>query len=125
VVGRIRVEPALDSPRCQLERLATHCGLDGLEIDALDRFGPDQRFDLSDDFRLEARFEPPFSASILEAFSLASSSASAQCSHASQNASTCFRNFWPASIWTRASIACPSERYLDRVVPPAPRVRVK
>jgi len=104
-VGRIGVEPTLDRMRRCLKRLTTRRDLNGFEIDALDCSRPDQRFDLADDLCLERRFEPPFSVSILEAASLASSSASAQRSHASQNASTCLRNFWPVSIWRRARAA--------------------
>jgi len=125
VVGRIGVEPTLDRSRRYLKYLATRRDFNGFEIDAIDSCRPDQRFDLTDDFRLERRFEPPFSTSIGEVALLAPSSASAQHSQASQNASTCLRNFWPASIWARASSACSLERYLDRVVPPAPRVRLK
>ena len=60
MVGRIGVEPAFDGARRHLECPTTCRRLDGLEVDAVDCSGTNQRFDLGDDFRLERRFEPPF-----------------------------------------------------------------
>jgi hypothetical protein len=84
VVARIGVEPALDSSRCHLKRLATRSGLNGLEVQSLERTVAYERFNLRRDFRVKGLFEPPFWAASWEAACAASSCASPHDSQASQ-----------------------------------------
>jgi hypothetical protein len=98
VIRSVRVEPALDGASGHVQGLAARRGLDGLEVEAVNRPRADQRFDFGGDFTGERFFEPPFLAtSVSEAAWAASSSASDHRSHACQYASMSLRNCWPAS----------------------------
>ena len=98
MVRGIGVEPALDGPSGYVQGLAARRGLDGLEVQAVNRSRADQRFDFGGDFAGERFFELPFlAASVSEAAWAASSSSSDHRSHACQYASTSLRNCWPAS----------------------------
>ncbi len=82
LVGRVGVQPLFERPRGDVEGLPPHGHLERLEID--DGARAYERLDLLGDRRLEGRREPPFSAASCAAVPGTSSSASAQCSQASQ-----------------------------------------
>ena len=75
VVRGIGVEPALDGPSGNVQGLAAHRGLDGLEVQAVTHPRADQRFDFGGDFAGERFFEPPFLAASVSAAAWGASSA--------------------------------------------------
>ena len=60
VVGMVGIEALCDGPRRDRERPPPGGGLDGLEVQLIDRAWSDQRFDLGDDFRRERGGERRF-----------------------------------------------------------------
>lgn len=84
MVSVVGVEPLLNGTGCDRKSPAPCRRFDGLEIQPIRRTRSYQRFDFTDDFDLECFFEPPFLAASFEVAWGACSSASAQCSQASQ-----------------------------------------
>jgi len=87
--------------------MARRC-FDGLEVQPVDGTIAYERFDLSDDLRVEGRFEAPFLAPSSEV-AAASNCASAHCSHARQYVSTRRRNCFPARTCSSNNRACTAD----------------
>lgn len=60
MVRGVGVEPVLDGPGGQAQDLTARGGLDGLEVQPIDRPRAYERLDLGGDFARERLFEPPF-----------------------------------------------------------------
>lgn len=110
--------------RRRVQRLPTSGGLYRLGIDRPRGGGSYERFDLIDDLRVEARWEPLFSAVFAAALSSPASSSFAHCSQACRNASICSRNSRPASICLLANSVCSALRNREWVLPWLARVRL-
>lgn len=67
MIRAVRIEVALDRTRGHPQRPTTSGGLDGLEVEPLDRTRAYERFDLGRELPLEGRCEPPLLAASAEA----------------------------------------------------------
>lgn len=121
----VRVEPLLNGPRRHGKCPSSRRRLDSFKVEPVGSSRRNQPFNFVDDLRIEGLFESLFLASSgWEVAWAVSSWKSAHCSQAPQKASTCLRNWWPASTCARTSLACSAETRREVVRPPASRVRL-
>lgn len=120
----VGVQALRDGASRQRQCMPPGRGLDGLEVEPVNRTRTYERLDLLAELRREGFLEAPFFAASAPA-AAASSSVSAHVSQARQYCSSRSRNPAARAICARASSAWAGVKNRERVVRSTPRVRTK